>query len=199
MNEIIYYINVNGQQVGPLSKEGLVEAGMTLDSMVWRSDLPNWVEARTLPELVAMLTPAYEQPPQNPYRDSGVPHPGQYQQPSYSQPPMGQSPYGYGNSNSSYPRGTYPPGWKNWLGWAIAGTIFGSLFYCVGFVTGIIAIIFSALANSDAKNGNLESAKSRNSVAMVMTIITLVFAGIALLVILFYLIFVGSLLALLPY
>ena len=85
-----------------------------------------------------------------------------------------------GNPPRQIPIGSYPPGWTNWLGWAIVGTIFGSIFYCVGLVTGIIAIVFAAQANSEARTGDLQTAKSKNSTAQVMTIITLVFAVIGL-------------------
>lgn len=193
-NDIFYYININGQQAGPFSKEGLLEAGLRPNSLVWRSDLPNWVEANTLPELMALF--------------NAGPNPAQYPSntPPYPSPAYGPQPNPYSASYapSGYPpqapvmRNSYPEGWTNWLGWAIAGTIVGGLFYGLGFITGVIAIIFSALANSSAKNGDFSTARSQNSVAKVMTIITLIIAGIALLAIGFLLILFGSLLALIP-
>ena len=203
-NEVIYYIHVNGQQVGPLRKEALLDAGLQPEIMVWRSDLPNWVKADTLPELVELMygapvapEPPHPQPepPQPTYRQ---PH----QQPEYQNPSYGQpNPYAgvnYGQNPVNYP-GQFPPGWYSWLTWAIIGTIVGGLFSCVGFITGIIAIVFSSQANSDAKSGLMASAESKNTTAKTLTIITLILGAIGLLACIGYAIFFGSLIGLASY
>lgn len=203
-NEIIYYIHINGEQKGPFNKEALPGLGLKPNSMVWRSDLPNWVEARTLPELVELLneTSWNAAPPQQPPRQAAPSNPypqsqqGGFQTSGpYCQP---QSP-GYGGyQNNDAPRypGQFPPGWRSWLGWAIVGTIFGGLFTCVGFITGIIGIVYAAQANSDAKLGNMMSAESKNSTAKILTIISLVLAGIGLIACVAYIGMVGSILSL---
>lgn len=198
-NEIIYYIHINGQQAGPFPKEKLIEAGMQPNSMVWRSDLPNWVEARTLPELMDLMNGPGPQPfsqgPRPPCQQS--PRPDNYPGPGPYQQPYGGG-YGPDNGYNQQPRypAHYPPGWKNWMALAIVGTVLGALCYCIGFVTGLIAIIFSSLANSEAKNGNWDDAKSKNTVAKILTIISLVLGGVGFLIVLVYLIFVGSLIGL---
>lgn len=54
-----YYILVNGRETGPLSLEQVRQYRLQPASRVWRSDLPNWVEARDLDELKELLV----QPP----------------------------------------------------------------------------------------------------------------------------------------
>ncbi len=68
-----YYIIYNGQQIGPMPKEQLLNYGLTPDSNVWAQGLPGWVPAYTVPELMEMLrhrkpsTP----PPFNPSANNG--------------------------------------------------------------------------------------------------------------------------------
>ena len=44
-----YYIVYNGQQVGPMSKEALVNYGLNPNSQVWAQGMPAWVPAYTIP------------------------------------------------------------------------------------------------------------------------------------------------------
>ena len=198
-DDIIYYIHINGQQAGPFPKEKLIEVGMTPDSMVWRSDMPNWVEARTLPELMDLMNPPQPRPfsAQPPYVSNPQYNSGGYPPQAPYQPPYNGG-YGPNNGYNPGPRypGTYPPGWKNWLAWAIIGTVITAIpSYGIGFITGIIAIIFSALANSEAKRGEWDSAQSKNTVAKVLTIITLILALLIVLGIILAFIFAFSFLS----
>lgn len=74
---------------------------------------------------------------------------------------------------------------RDWLIWAIVSTVLGVfLSYTIGFLFGGIGIIFSALANSAYKSGNIADAQEKNRTAKIMTIISLVINGIGLLFIL---------------
>ena len=55
MESTVYYIHLNGQQMGPYKIHQLPGLGITADTMVWRSDMPDWVEARTLSELTGVI------------------------------------------------------------------------------------------------------------------------------------------------
>ena len=201
MSDEKYYMFVNGENKGPFSKEALIAEGLTPDTMVWRSDLPNWVEARSVPELMEILQYGN---PGNSY--SGSSNYGQnvskesYGSQQYGGQQYGGSSYGggqqYGGSSyrsgQQYPPqqpnfGEYPVGYKNWMTWAVVATIAGACFG--GLILGIIAIVFSSQANSAAKQGNMYEADSKNSIAKIMTIITLVLDGIGILAFIGYIIF----------
>lgn len=195
MDEIIYYIHVNGQQRGPFQKHQLIDAGMTSETMVWRSDLPNWVPAHTLPELVEILQPNFGQPQQPNYGQPQQPNYGQPQQPyGYGQP---QQPYGYGQQQPPYGGGQVPgmlpPGWTNWLGWAIAGTVIGAFCCCIGLIFGIIGIVKANQANSLARKGFIQEAEDINGNAKTMTIISLILGGLSILAVIFYYLIYGAL------
>ena len=71
---------------------------------------------------------------------------------------------------------------RDWLVWAIVTTILGVfLSYTIGFLFGGVGIIFSALANSAYKSGNIVDAQEKNRTAKIMTIISLVVNGLGLL------------------
>lgn len=71
---------------------------------------------------------------------------------------------------------------RDWLIWAIVSTILGVfLSYTIGFLFGGVGIIFSALANSAYKSGNIVDAQEKNRTAKIMTIISLVVNGLGLL------------------
>ena len=71
---------------------------------------------------------------------------------------------------------------RDWLIWAIVSTILGVfLSYTIGFLFGGVGIIFSALANSAYKSGNIVDAQEKNRTAKIMTIISLVINGLGLL------------------
>jgi hypothetical protein len=77
-----YYININGQQLGPFPANKLVSNGATADTMVWTPGMPSWELAKNVPEL-APLFPAPSPPPA--YQQPSYQQPA-YQQPSYQQP-----------------------------------------------------------------------------------------------------------------
>ena len=78
----MWYIIYNGQQVGPLSKNDLLNYGLTPDSMVWANGMPDWTRAGSCPDLADLFAapnpgygnnaaPGYSVPPQQPYAPYG--------------------------------------------------------------------------------------------------------------------------------
>ena len=78
-----FYIDVNGNQVGPCQLSDLIGV-INLDTMVWTTELTDWVQARNVAELADALN-AY-QTQQNAYQQQPR------QQPTYQQPPRQQRP-----------------------------------------------------------------------------------------------------------
>lgn len=78
-----FYIDVNGNQVGPCQLSDLIGV-INLDTIVWTSELTDWVQARNVAELADALN-AY-QTQQNAYQQQPR------QQPTYQQPPRQQRP-----------------------------------------------------------------------------------------------------------
>ena len=44
------------KQVGPLSLDELKQQGITRETPVWREGMPNWVQAKDIPELHECIT-----------------------------------------------------------------------------------------------------------------------------------------------
>lgn len=91
------------------------------------------------------------------------------QQPQYQQPYQQQYP--------QQPVGTF----TNWLPWAIVGTVLG-ICSCIGLVLGIIGITKANGANNAYKCGDYDLARSVNNSARTLTILSLVFDGIGILI-----------------
>ena len=182
MNEQ-YFIIVDGQQKGPYPREVLRMQGMTPDTYVWREGMDGWAQASSMPELSTLFAeeqesifPNSEQQPQQP------PQQAQYgpQQPQYGQQPY----YGqqqYGNPYQQNMGGNVRPH-TNWLPWAIVSTVLNCIFSCIGIIFSIIGIVQANKANNLYQMGNNVEADAANSNAKVMTIISFVFAGIGVLV-----------------
>ena len=64
-NKEYYYLNGDAK-VGPLSLDALRFAPISPTTMVWNNSLPDWVEARSLPELAEMFVAAPAPPPAPP-------------------------------------------------------------------------------------------------------------------------------------
>ncbi len=176
-----YYMIVNGTQSGPMTKEALKYNGIQPSTYVWRAGLQDWVQASQLPELADIFIPddsafapyasenRYDNPGQPAY---GYPRPNPYQQPGAYPPPPNNpyNPYGGGQPIPHF----------NWQGWAIAGTVLGALFSCIGMIFGIIGITQANKANRYYAEGWKDRGDMANSTARTMTIISLVIAGIGL-------------------
>lgn len=50
-----YWINQNGVQSGPVTREELEKMDVSADAYVWRSGLDDWVKITTLPELEGVI------------------------------------------------------------------------------------------------------------------------------------------------
>ena len=68
-----YYLDADMRQVGPVSLDDLVAAGVTGDTMVWHEGLEEWAKAGNLPEVVKAMerkarpaTPEKSQAPESP-------------------------------------------------------------------------------------------------------------------------------------
>lgn len=68
-----YYLDADMRQVGPMSLDDLVAAGVTGDTMVWHEGLEEWAKAGNLPEVVKAMerkarpaTPEKPQAPESP-------------------------------------------------------------------------------------------------------------------------------------
>lgn len=65
-----YYLDADMRQVGPVSLDDLVAAGVKGDTMVWHEDLEEWAKAGNLPEVVKAMErkarPATPEKPENP-------------------------------------------------------------------------------------------------------------------------------------
>ena len=76
----------------------------------------------------------------------------------------------------------------NWLPWAIVSTVLNCLFSCFGVIFSIIGIVQANKANSLYQMGNNMEADAANSSAKVMTIISLIFAGLGILLVTMFII-----------
>ena len=65
-----YYLDADMRQVGPVSLDDLVAAGVKGDTMVWHEGLEEWAKAGNLPEVVKAMErkarPATPEKPDNP-------------------------------------------------------------------------------------------------------------------------------------
>ena len=77
-----YYLVKDGQRVGPLSLEELVQNGLTPDSLVWTDGMTDWAPANQLAELAPVFAPAPAPQP----APAPAPAPQPVQQPQYQQP-----------------------------------------------------------------------------------------------------------------
>lgn len=195
--ETLYFMMVNGEQKGPLTKGALSMHGLTRDTYVWRDGLKDWVMASQLPELADLFDEsafgAYaqpEEPVRNQYPPYGQQPYGQqpYGQQPYGQQPYGQQPYGqnpYGQPQYPYGENQYygePIPHTNWLPWAIVGTVIGAMFSCIGLIFGIIGITRANAANKFYGGGNKQLGDQANSSARTMTILALVLGVLGLVI-----------------
>jgi len=113
-----YYLNREDTKVGPMSLDALKFAPITPSTWVWNNSLPDWVEARSLPELADFFVSANVAP---------------------QSPPPPASNY---NAGPAYSNPDRPPMPENYLIWAILATIL----CCIP--PGIVSIIFSTKVSS---------------------------------------------------
>ena len=134
------YFYLNGEtKVGPLSLAALKGTPIQPDTMVWNNSLPDWVEARSLPELQSLFVT-------NPVVESA---PSQPTPPPTS--PIQTANFG-GNTFNNNPN-TAPPMPENYLVWAILATILCCL------PIGIVSIINATKVSSAYMAGDYAGAQ----------------------------------------
>ena len=179
-----YFAIIDGKQAGPMSKEQLASAGVTTETMVWRAGMADWVKACSLPELNDIFMDdsafgGYARPEEqlNPYAgDNG------YGRSGNSVPPHPyQGNYGSQRPNPYNQFPAEPIEHTNWMAPAIIGLVLGTLFSCIGFIFGVIAVVKASNANKYYANGLKAEGDVANSSAKTMSIIALVLAGIGIL------------------
>ena len=146
------YFDLKGNtKVGPFTLDALKKEAITPDTSVHYSGLPDWVPARTLPELQALFAgnassaTHYDRKEPN-YNTSAA----------SSAPKSAPSAFeaaGNTDTSSAYnPNATRPPMPENYLVWAILSTIF----CCIPL--GIVSIIHSTKVSSAYAAGDYEGA-----------------------------------------
>ena len=133
MNEKEYYYLNGNVRMGPFALETLRHAPIKPDTPVWNATLPDWTEARLLPELQPFFASTYapssiQQPPPPP-----VP-------PPYTRQPPGNAYFGSVNYYQSAP--IRPPMPDNYMVWSIL-----SLIFCCWLIS-IFAIVESSKVSS---------------------------------------------------
>lgn len=191
MTEFYYIDDATKQQCGPFALTDLQSKGIKTSTLVWRSGMPNWVEAQTVSELAFLfggqLENAEAQSQQPQYTQSTSSQ--QYAQPQYKQSQYGQNQYngnGY-NSNSSWNNQSgvndVRPMPKNWLVESILVTVL----CCLPF--GIAGIVSATKVESLYYAGDYEAAEQASKDAKKWTIVG--FSSTFVLIILYFIFVVG--------
>lgn len=143
-----YYIDSNGQQKGPveISTIKLSEIRILPETLVWHENIPNWTQAKNVPELYTIIQqPAYSVPP------------------SFPQTPVTPTPSP--NLGSPYaPSGNQRP--QSWLWLGICTT----LLCCLPF--GIVSIVYASKVDSAWNIGNYQGAIDNSNKAKMWGLIS---------------------------
>ena len=182
-----YYIDeATKQQCGPFSLTDLQTKGIKPETMVWKSGMVDWVEARTVAELEFLFNPnaqpidptaqstQYSQPVNNTYGGQQQYSQQQYNQPynqqQYNQQSYNQQQYNNPNGYSSWNNNQggindVRPMPKNWLVESILVTIL----CCLPF--GIAGIVSATKVESLYHAGDYEGAEQASRDAKKWTIV----------------------------
>ena len=132
------YFYLNGDtKVGPISLDALKVAPISPATLVWTNTLPDWVEARLLPELAEVFTSRSTPPPPAPSYNQG-------------------NAYSNAGSNFNAPD-LKPPMPDNYLVWAILTTVLCCL------PLGIVSIINATKVSSAYAAGDYEGAQKASA------------------------------------
>jgi hypothetical protein len=154
MNEKQYYYLNGTAKMGPFLLETLRHAPITPDTMVWNASLPEWVEARSLPELQALFVAfSYGRGATFPTNPPSSP-------PSYQTGPPPSAGYRGGNyAGGNFtppfqaPGGVRPPMPENYMVWAVLATALCCL------PLGIVSIISASKVSSAYYMGDYAGAQ----------------------------------------
>ena len=174
MNETKQYYYLNGTaKMGPFSLDTLKHAPIKPDTLVWNESLPDWAEARTLPELQVFFVSTQQTTPP-------VPPTNQYAQPGKYNRAFTQQ---YNRFNAP------PPMPDNYLVWGILTTCFCCL------PLGIVSIVSATKVSSAYYAGDYTGAKKASEDAKkwaIWSALTIAIAGgLYLLFYLFIFIIIG--------
>lgn len=175
MDKEYYYLNED-TKTGPFSLDALKSAPINPDTLVWNSSLPDWVAARTLPELQDMFAVAEERSTSSNYDQK---------EPKYNTNISQNANYSttsgtFGNSNT-----TAPPMPENYLVWAILSTVL----CCMPL--GIVSIIYSTKVNSAYTAGDYAGAEKASKDAKKWAIWSAIVAGVLWVLYLIFIIIIG--------
>jgi hypothetical protein len=162
MEKEYYYLN-GETKVGPLSLNALKFAPVTPTTLVWTSTIPDWVEARTLPELESLFEPAGTPPPAGP-------------------PAPPQASCGLGNHTD---QGVRPPMPENYLVWAILTTVLCCL------PLGIVSIIQATKVSSLYTMGDYAGAQKASNEAKRWAMWSAIAFGIVLILYIIFIVVFG--------
>ncbi len=162
-----YYIIKDGAQQGPFGVEQLKQLALTRETFVWTPGMQEWQKAGDLPELSFIF---------------GVPQEEESAFGSYAMPEQ-RPPHAYNSGRPYDNMNPAPVQHTNWLPWAIAATVAGALFSCIGLIFGIIGITNASKANRLYMEGVVDSAESANSTAKIMTIIAISLAVVGIILV----------------
>jgi hypothetical protein len=130
-----YFFADGAQQHGPHTLEQLASMGLKPETLVWRDGLPEWQQARMLPELASLF--------------AASPRPVQHSASAVAPAPLAALPYQPSGTASGNPNGM-----------AIASLVLGIvslvtfLCYFFGFIPGILAIIFGVMARRQIRQSD---------------------------------------------
>lgn len=186
-----WFAMFSGVQAGPMTAFELAERGADGSTPVWREGMVDWGVASDYSELMEHImrrsagTRSQQGFTPNGHSGNNSPYGPPYQNGGWQTNPNTNpyDPYGQSNPYGNNQFNVAPP--TNWLPWAIAATVVGFLFSCIGGIFGIIGIVQANKANSFYAAGNKNQGDNANSNAKTMTIIGLCFGGLGLLASLF--------------
>lgn len=151
-----YYIVKNGQNAGPFEVGELQAQGLTAETYVWCEGMADWKHAGEVAELAELLKPVIPPVPPTPPTPPAPPA-----SPVSPTPQVAQTTPVSSTENKLF----------NWLPYAIVATVLGTLFFGIGSVPGVIAIVLSINAQRMHRQGYYEQARQKNRLAMILTIV----------------------------
>lgn len=158
--KLYYYNNAKGQQIGPVDLETLKNSGITPTTLVWCEGMPQWAEAKDVPEVCAFFSAPGGHPTPPPINNNwNQPNPGNWNQNNNS----GNN-VNWGNNNVNQNNYIEKP--QNYL-WLAIGT---TLLCCLP--CGIVSIVFASKVDSAWNQGNYAGAKEYSDKAKMWGLIS---------------------------
>lgn len=146
-----FYIDNGGNQCGPVDESVLRSLNISPETFVWREGMPDWVQAKNVPELAYLF-----------HSNTGFP-PGYGAQSAYG-PQSGYGPqYAPGAYQQPQPTLPCPP---TYMVWSIIITV------CCCLVGGIVAIVYSSQVEPAWRSGDYALAVKKSNQAKTWIIIS---------------------------